>query len=258
MLLHAACLAQPPPGEGEAWRHAAPFFDTLPNGATYNADTTALREQLLTGYDKTDAPYSHRTVLDDGAPVTVGTDVELSIKFFKLESITTAEGSMRLHVWVYHSWRDERLRWNPLEHGRVSSLYFSNPYLEEPEIWLPDITTFNARANPDEIYEKAYQQVWWNGDVKWVRPGVLDILCTFSGLVAFPYDRLRCVFEMGGWALSGFHEGINLDNATGGVIFPDGSNTGIAGGVYQEYKVHTTGRTRIHGIRMCVWGGGMG
>eukprot|EP00966_Prymnesium_polylepis_P117613 2719203-Prymnesium_polylepis.1 len=134
---------------------------------------------------------------------------------YKLESVTTSKGSMRLHVWLRHRWFDDRLRWDPMAHGRVSTLQFSSPYAEEPEIWLPDITTYNARQTPDAMYEKSTQTVDHNGQVWWTRPGVLDLLCAFSGLVAFPYDELRCVLEIGGWALSGFEQGIIFDNATG-------------------------------------------
>ena len=243
MLAWAAlCLAD----THEAWRAAAPYFDALPDGAAYDEDVTNLRAQLLKNYDKTVPPHSHR-VGQRSVNSTVGTDVSLAVRFFKLESITTAEGSMRIHVWVYHAWQDDRLKWNPMDHGRISKVYFSNPYLEEPEIWLPDITTFNARLNPDEMYEKSYQSVNHMGGVSWIRPGVLDILCTFSGFVAFPYDHLRCVFEMGGWQLGGFYEGILLQNKTewvdgervGGVgyQFSAPGSTSSAGEVYQEYKV---------------------
>ena len=44
-----------------------------------------------------------------------------------------------------------------------------------------------------------------------VATGILDILCKFRGLNAFPFHReLRCPIDVGGWMLSGTFQGISL------------------------------------------------
>ena len=44
-----------------------------------------------------------------------------------------------------------------------------------------------------------------------IATGILDILCKFRGLNAFPFHReLRCPIDVGGWMLSGTFQGISL------------------------------------------------
>ena len=42
-----------------------------------------------------------------------------------------------------------------------------------------------------------------SGEVFLSRPGTLEVMCKFSGLVAFPFDKLICNVEFGGWGWSG-------------------------------------------------------
>ena len=41
-------------------------------------------------------------------------------------------------------------------------------------------------------------------------PGTIHLICQFSGLVNFPFDEVGCRAELGGWILSGEHQGIRL------------------------------------------------
>jgi len=73
-----------------------------------------------------------------------------------------------------------------------------------------------------------------NGGLFWSRPGFLDVMCKFSGLVAFPFDRLKCSIEMGGWGWSGGYQGITLKDGKG----YDFSNQEVtSGSSYQEYDI---------------------
>jgi hypothetical protein len=87
------------------------------------------------------------------------------------------------------------------------------------EIWLPDITPNNVAQGAQASFEGAYAQVYHTGTVVWSRPGQLEILCRYSGLINFPEDRLRCSFEMGGWFVSGAYQGVDLKRK-GYVIAP--------------------------------------
>eukprot|EP00966_Prymnesium_polylepis_P143423 3310921-Prymnesium_polylepis.1 len=42
-----------------------------------------------------------------------GIDVTIQVRFFKLETASAAQGSMRLQVWLRHWWLDDRLRLGP-------------------------------------------------------------------------------------------------------------------------------------------------
>ena len=48
-------------------------------------------------------------------------------------------------------------------------------------------------------------------------PGILEVMCRFSGLINFPSDRLSCNVEIGGWALGGGLQGVYAQN--GGFSF---------------------------------------
>ena len=82
-----------------------------------------------------------------------------------------------------------------------------------------------------------------DGSVYYSRPGTYEVMCKFSGLVAFPFDTLSCALEFGGWALSGGHQGILLDGA--GYQFSNQEAT--SGSSYQEYEI-----SAFEKIRTCL------
>lgn len=172
--------------------------------ANYTTDTTALRRILLDGYDKTVPP--------------VDSPVELQIRFFKIESIEARISVMRLKLWLRYYWTDKRLSWVPSEHGGVRKIYFAAKAVTDPEIteiWVPDITPYNSKVGIDTTIDASLATVSSSGRIFWSRPGVLEVLCRFSGLVAFPFDTLRCSIEIGGWALSGTYQNISLRDGVG-------------------------------------------
>ena len=78
------------------------------------------------------------------------------------------------------------------------------------QIWVPDVTPYNTMDSIINTLEPSTARVSSSGAVFWSRPGILDIMCKFSGLVAFPYDRLRCKLELGGWSMSDGFQGLDL------------------------------------------------
>ena len=101
--------------------------------------TTALRAHLLSTYDKVVPPYSHRRTYSNYSDA--GTDVRMQLRFFKIESVNTAEGRMTFKVWLRFLWHDLRLAWNPEDRGNVTRTFFQGMSLahpEESEIWLPE------------------------------------------------------------------------------------------------------------------------
>ena len=43
---------------------------------------------------------------------------------------------------------------------------------------------------------------------------MLDILCKFAGLAAFPFDELTCGMDIGGWSHGGGHQGVRRRRET--------------------------------------------
>ena len=127
----------------------------------------------------------------------------------------------------------------PLEHATpclslfaCSSLTQTSPD-RHPSPQVPDILPFNARTSLADTFELGVATVQHTGHVAWSRPGVLDIMCKFSGLVAFPFDTLECGLDMGGWMISGAQQGIRLR----GFGYDFRTDEATAGTSYQEFSI---------------------
>lgn len=202
--------------------------------ASYTNLTTALRHHLLSGYDKVVPPQSHRTEWNNYSEA--GTDVQIEVRFFKIETVETATARLRFKIWYRLYWQDLRLSWNPEEWGGVTKTFFQADAVtntELTEIWLPDVKPYNTADGIENTLEPALARVESDGRVFWSRPGILDVLCRFSGLVAFPFDSVTCPVEFGGWALSGGYQGISLHNEG----WSYGQQEVTSGGSYQEHTI---------------------
>ena len=104
---------------------------------------------------------------------------------------------------------------------------------EVTEIWLPDVQPYNALTGIHNTLDPSIAVVQSSGSVYFSRPGMLNVMCKFSGLAAFPYDVLKCGIEFGGWGLSGGYQGLEL--LDGGYSFS--SQEATAGASYQEYSI---------------------
>jgi hypothetical protein len=61
-------------------------------------------------------------------------------------------------------------------------------------IWTPDLTLYNnAVADFRYSFEPELADVYSSGMVYWSRPGTLQVMCKFGGLVAFPYGAQPAV-----------------------------------------------------------------
>ncbi|CAK9056001.1 unnamed protein product [Durusdinium trenchii] len=199
---------------------------------SYTDHATALRKHLTIGYDPMVPPRSQRRVNYSAA----GTDVGMSIRFFKVQGVSASTGQMRLKVWVRLRWTDDRLRWNPEDYGNISETNFYGGDItdrENTEIWVPDIQPYNSNVGIQVSLDRTAPTVYSTGVVFWSRPGLIDILCKFSGLVAFPFDNLKCAMEWGGWSFSSVTQGIYLEGD--GYVFLSSEDT--AGASYQEYSI---------------------
>ena len=164
---------------------------------SYTVDATRLRQDLLHGpdiYDRLAPPTSDRTVNYSKA----GTDVAFSIRFFKVQAVDASKGHMRLKVWVRFQWVDQRLSWNPADYGNITEIVVDgggSTDRENSEVWLPDIQMYNSNVGVQATLDKVNPNLYSDGTLLWSRPGILDAMCKFSGLVAFPFDKLKCVME---------------------------------------------------------------
>ena len=214
----------------------------FPANNQYDANrwSARLRSDILSqpDYDRLVPPTSNRSLTagDLGHYSDSGTDVRVQIRFFKVESIQAAEGSMKLKVWVRYKWKDERLVWNPASYGGLTETFYLGESFagdENSEIWLPDVQPYNVHQGLVHTLEPSMATVQSDGTVFWSRPGSLYVMCKFAGLSNFPFDTLKCQLEVGGWALSGGQQGIELHN--GGYAFSSQETT--SGSSYQEMVI---------------------
>jgi len=205
-------------------------------GSNYTIYGTALRKVLLDGYDKVMPPSSVRTGEHNYSQA--GSVIYIQTRFFKVKEVNAAEGQMRLKVWFRTKWYDSRLSWNPQDYGNITTVPFLAESISRPEnteIWLPDLQPYNAVDGIINTLEPSVATVTSDGLVFWSRPGMFDVMCKFSGLVAFPYDSMRCDIELGGWAFSGAFQGVELYGDTPGYSFSD--QEASSGSSYQEYTI---------------------
>ena len=213
-------------------------YEFAPN---FRADSNLWSEKIRQdvtgreGFSKIVPPTSNRSA--SGADYSdSGTDVNIQIRFFKVQVVSAAEGWMRLKVWMRMQWVDSRLAWDPSQYGGVTTTYYQGDHFggaETAEIWVPDLQAYNANSGMVMTLEPAAARVSYDGTVFFSRPGSLEVMCKFSGLVAFPFDQMKCVLEMGGWTYSGGHQGVNLMG--GGYSFSNQEAT--AGSSYQENEI---------------------
>lgn len=213
-------------------------------GPNYSDYASQIRQSTLSQplYDKRIPPKSDRaaTAVErfGGHYSDAGTDVLLSVRFFKVQSVVAAEGKMRLKVWLRMNWVDTRLVWNATQHGDVDKVYYHCDNLagaEDNEIWIPDLQPYNAYIGLIHTLEPGYARVTSDGSVFYSRPGTIDTMCKFSGLVAFPFDKLKCQIEFGNWGASGEQQGVQLNGV--GYTFPSQEVT--TGSTYQEYSINS-------------------
>jgi len=99
---------------------------------------------------------------------------------------------------------------------------------------VPDLKVLNAGEYPTDGLDAALATAAWNGTIYWSRPGMLNVMCKFSGLVAFPYDKLKCAMEISGWSFSSDFQGITLKDGIGYTL---NSKDITSGSSYQEFQI---------------------
>ena len=169
----------------------------------------------------------------------------MDAQLFKVLEVKPAQGALILKVWLRMYWQDTRLAWDPSQFGGVTTTFYQAAGFqgaEDNEIWIPDIQPYNGLQNTFSTLDPAIATVSSDGQVFLSRPGTLDVMCKFSGLVAFPYDSLTCPVEFGGWGYSGGWQGILLHG--GG--FSISSQEVTSGTSYQEYLIQDTTVKRVN------------
>jgi hypothetical protein len=156
-----------------------------------------LRKELLGDLDSAIPPST------DGVN---GISVGLQLRIFKVLEVDVSSGKFVIKVWRRMLWFDDRLTWNPADYGNITE-FCAYPnrrggegHYVDNNLWTPDVVLYNAILTPDESLETGAVWIRPNGRVWYSVPGVLEVTCRFTGLVAFPHDRISCPMEFGSWS----------------------------------------------------------
>ena len=181
------CQGLPPVGKPVVMLAAAAVWPLLATGTlppnmqqNYSLWVSQLHSNLLRTYVKAAPPTSLRRFPEVSE---AGTDVIMQLRLFKMREVDTTEGRMSLKAWWRLRWSDTRLAWNPGDYGGITELKFhAAAYgdVENSEIWVPDLTPYNAVEGIGSTFDAAMAVVQSDGSVFWSRPGTLDVLCRFS------------------------------------------------------------------------------
>ncbi|KAK3609046.1 hypothetical protein CHS0354_018596 [Potamilus streckersoni] len=152
-----------------------------------------LMKTLLEDYMKSVKPEPY-----DGSPL----QVNMSMSLLNLDSVDYKEAIIETHSWVFMSWIDERLSWNPSDFHQVKSIHIPTDY-----IWIPDIDLYNNDGDAEKPISDMIADVNSDGSVTYVSELHLKSLCEvgqqamkvvrIARLLGF--DEMVCKLKFGSW-----------------------------------------------------------
>ena len=205
----------------------------------------SLRKHLLADLDSAVPPST-----DGVHGITVG----LQLRIFKVIDVNMATGRLILKIWRRMQWYDKRLVYNVSEWPGLVPPFLVYPgrrggeghYIDN-NLWTPDVVMYNTLSLPDTSLETGAAWIHPDGRVWSSVPGVVEVSCRFTGLVAFPRDSLSCPIEFGHWSYSDVVN--NLTALNGG--YEISAQSPSSGTSYQQYALDSAEAWRTTRIYPC-------
>ncbi|XP_037550358.1 acetylcholine receptor subunit delta [Nematolebias whitei] len=116
-------------------------------------------------------------------------DVFLALTLSNLISLKEVDETLLTNVWIDHTWKDYRLKWNVSEFDGIEMLR-----LPPSMVWLPEIVLEN---NNDAQFEVAYYSnvlVQYDGLCYWLPPAIFRSSCSIN-VNYFPFDWQNCTLK---------------------------------------------------------------
>ena len=139
-------------------------------------------------YDKDQIP-----TLTGQGPLHVNTTFYLT-EIIDFDSISEYLQTM---VWVSMDWVDDRLKWNPEEHGGVTRIR-----IQPDRMWIPDLTLYNSANGGFQfsayMFNQVHVQVDSDGHCSWTPLVSYTTTCPLH-MRYFPFDIQMCQIMLGPW-----------------------------------------------------------
>ncbi|VEU38808.1 unnamed protein product [Pseudo-nitzschia multistriata] len=121
--------------------------------------------------------------------------VLVSMVYFFLQDIDTAENTAKISLQVSFTWVDPRLKWDIVDNDTCSNKIdvFSGHEIEQTMIWIPDYDLLNGIEGIRSMPTRKVQ-VTSSGRVQMDMFGGIEAFCPMSGLANIPFDTLGCQF----------------------------------------------------------------
>ncbi|XP_033739158.1 acetylcholine receptor subunit beta-like [Pecten maximus] len=149
-------------------------------------DTQVLHDKLLQTYNKDLGPNFNQS-----QPILL----QLSFNLFTLNEFDDIAGKLVFLGLSNIEWRDDRMVWNPLEHGNTTTVM-----MPQSKVWIPHLFVAKPHTNVKKIgYD--FVQVTYTSDgwARWAVPDLFDISCT-ADIAYFPMDRQKCEIYISPWS----------------------------------------------------------
>ncbi|XP_030256923.1 5-hydroxytryptamine receptor 3A-like [Sparus aurata] len=116
---------------------------------------------------------------------TSPTVVELLAQIYSVLDVNERDQKFVSYVWIYLTWRDEYISWNPEDFCGIERIFLSNDQLWKPDIIIEEMT------DKDKINQSPYFTVDYQGEVS-VRNDIKVISTCEMHLYKFPFDSQSC------------------------------------------------------------------
>jgi len=161
-----------------------------------------LREHLFKSYDETIIPQKATNHTQE---------VAVGLAMIHIEDLSKT-GILTCTAWLRLIWWDFRFQWDEADFGGVSVLR-----VDSTKIWKPDIEVYNSPdinhySISNEFKGATNALVYPNGEVLFVPPVNLKVICSNFSHAAWPKGEQECNIKLGSWTHDGFMLNITLYN----------------------------------------------
>ncbi|XP_033739159.1 neuronal acetylcholine receptor subunit beta-3-like [Pecten maximus] len=154
--------------------------------STTRDDVQKLNDKILNEYKKDLGPNFNQS-----QPIVL----YIQFNLFTLNEFDDKAGKLAFLGYSSIEWRDDRMVWNPLEHGNTTTVM-----IPQSKVWIPHLFVAKPYTDVKKIgYD--FVQVTYTSDgwARWTVPDLFQVSCT-ADIAYYPMDRQKCEIYIIPWA----------------------------------------------------------